>query len=102
MNIDIAAKTASVSTSGRDHLTPTQNQKILESAVQFEALLLGQLMKSAHDASFGDAALGEDQASGSLMEVATQEFSQLLAERGGLGLAKLIQQGLQAKMERHE
>lgn len=68
-----------------------------EAATQFEALLIGQLLKAAKEASSGDAVFGGDEAGGSLLELANQHLSQTLAAQGGLGLSKMIEKGLQAK-----
>lgn len=89
---------ASVMEAGPDKLPSTQDpKKIREAAQQFESLLIGQLLKSAHDASSGDSALGGDQAGGSLLDLGEQHFAQLLAQNGGFGMAKLIEQGLRKK-----
>lgn len=80
-------------------LSPHQDSaKAHEAAVQFEALLIGQLLQSVREASSGDPSLGGDQAGGSLLDLGQQEFAQMLAAKGGLGLAKLIEQGLTTKV----
>jgi Rod binding protein len=66
-------------------------KKIKDAAMQFEALLFSQMMKSARDSE------GEDKSSGSIRDMADQQFSQVLASGGGLGLARLIVQGLADK-----
>lgn len=77
-------------TSERD--TP---EAIAKAATQFEALLIGEVLKSAREAD-GSGWLGtdEDEAGSTLMEVSEQQISQALASRGGLGLAKMISAGL--------
>jgi Rod binding domain-containing protein len=67
-------------------------EKVQDAARQFEALLLGQILRSAR----GDGGwLGSnDGASDCAMEYAEQQLASLLAEQGGLGLAGLIAQGL--------
>jgi Rod binding domain-containing protein len=68
-------------------------EKIRDSASQFEGLLIAQMLKSAREASPG--ALGEDDHSNdSIMDMAEQQISGLLASSGGLGLSRLIMQGL--------
>ena len=72
--------------------------KIEKAAKQFESLLIGQIMKSMHEAgSSGWLGGGEDQAGEAAMELAEDQFAQALASRGGLGLARLIMQGLSAR-----
>jgi Rod binding domain-containing protein len=65
-----------------------------EAAKQFEALLLGQMLRSAHES--GDQ---PDPTSDAMWDVAAQRFSQVMADNGGLGLAKLVIQGLKQKPE---
>ncbi len=60
-----------------------------EAAQQFEALLLGQILRSVR-ASGGDSA-GE-----CATDFAEEELALVMARRGGLGLARLIEAGLKA------
>jgi flagellar protein FlgJ len=69
-------------------------EKIYGVAKQFEALMIGQMLKSAREAS-GGGWLGEeddqeDQTGSLVMEMAEQGLSQALAARGGLGIAKMV------------
>ena len=74
--------------------------KIREAAQQFEALLIEQMMKSARESGTGDWAGGsEDQSGESMSEMAEQQFAQVLASNGGLGLAKLVADGLERKRQ---
>ena len=73
--------------------------KVRESAKQFEALLIGQMLKSMRDSEGGWLGTQEDDASSSAMEYAQENFAQSLANSGGLGLAKLIVSGLQKPAE---
>lgn len=68
---------------------------IRAAAEQFEALLVGQLLRSMREAGGGGwlGASGED-ASSSLMEMAEQCLAAALAAQGGLGLARMVQQAL--------
>ena len=76
-------------TKNRD--TPNQ---ILESARQFEALLIGQLMRGMRESAGGWLGSGEDQAGASMAEFAEQQMAQLLSANGGFGLASMIQKDL--------
>ncbi len=72
---------------GRGKDTP---EKILAASRQFEALLIGQLLKGAKDSDSGDED-GDDSTDGALMEdIGQQQFSLALAQNGGLGIAKTI------------
>jgi len=68
--------------------------KINDAAHQFEALLIGQMLKSMRDSEGGWMGTGEDEAASSAMEYAQEMFAQALASNGGLGLANLIAKGL--------
>lgn len=80
--------------SATDRSDPTVKPKnIADAARQFEAILIEQMLKSAHAAG-GASWAGEDQAGSALTDLAEQQFAQMLANGGGVGLAKLITQGL--------
>lgn len=61
--------------------------KLAESANQFEAFLLSEMLKSMQTPDSDD---GEDQSGSALTEMAGQQFAQALAASGGLGISKLV------------
>jgi Rod binding domain-containing protein len=61
----------------------------VEAAQQFEAILLGQMLQEMRPA--GES---EDQTNDTMWDMAAQQFAQVLAKNGGMGLAKMIQAGL--------
>ncbi len=68
--------------------TPTPT-KVEGAAKQFEALMIAQMLRTAReDTEDGDSS------SSTMLDLADQQFSQVLANNGGLGLAKLIVNGL--------
>lgn len=69
--------------------------KIDKAAKEFEALLIGQILKSARESGDGGW-MGTDtgDADSSVVELAEQQLASALSSQGGLGLGKLIQQGL--------
>ena len=69
--------------------------KVKQAAQQFEALLIGQMMKSMHDSEGGWLGTGDDESSSSVMEYGQEVFAQSMAANGGLGLANLVANGLQ-------
>lgn len=70
-------------------------EAIAKAATQFEALLIGEVMKSAREAEgSGWEDTDEEEAGSTLMEVSEQQIAQALAAAGGLGLAKMISAGL--------
>ena len=82
-------------TIGDPSAAPVKGQtKTAEAARQFEALLIGQMLKSMRDSEGGWLGTGDDEASASGMEYAQEMFAQSLAANGGLGMAKLVMRGL--------
>jgi Rod binding domain-containing protein len=70
--------------------------KIHQAAQQFEAILLTQILSMAADEG-GWLGSGGDSASGCATGLAEQQLGAALAEKGGIGLAPLIAQGLTAQ-----
>jgi len=67
--------------------------RVKDAAQQFEALLLGQMLRSVRESASGW--LGEeDNAGESATDMAEQQFAMVMAQQGGLGLANLITSGL--------
>lgn len=71
-------------------------EKIRDAASQFEALLIGQVLRTAQsdkeDGLFGG---GGDQAASSAMDFASDYFARALASQGGLGLTRMITKSLE-------
>jgi flagellar protein FlgJ len=60
-------------------------------AKQFEALIVGQVLKAAREASDGGWLGTDDDQTGELaLEMAEQGFAQAVAARGGLGISKAV------------
>ena len=68
--------------------------KIRDAAQQFEALLIGQMMRSVRESGGGWLGSGADPSGDCATEYAEQHFATTLAQQGGLGLADLISKGL--------
>ncbi|MEO8098615.1 MAG: rod-binding protein [Acidobacteriota bacterium] len=60
-----------------------------DAARQFEALLLGQMLRTAHTSEESEDSTGD-----TMWDMAAQQFAQVMADNGGMGLAKLIVKGL--------
>jgi Rod binding domain-containing protein len=75
--------------------------KIHQSATDFEALLLAQMLKSAREAGGGGLVGDEEsQENSTLLELGEQQFAQALASSGGLGIAKMVVIGLAKNADR--
>ena len=72
-------------------------EKIRDAARQFEALLIAQMLKSMKDSEGGWLGTGDDDSGSSAMEYAQEMFAQSLSSSGGLGLARLVADGLTPK-----
>jgi len=74
-------------------------EKIAGAAKQFEALMIGQILKTAREGSGGgwlsDEDDQDDQTGSLVMEMAEQGFSQAISARGGLGIAKMVTANLE-------
>ena len=66
-------------------------KNITEAAKQFEALMIAQMLKTAHPDGEGDSE------SSAMLDLAGQHFAQVMANNGGLGLSKMIVKGLEKK-----
>jgi flagellar protein FlgJ len=76
--------------------TSDSPEKIRDAAQQFEALLIGQMLRAARE-SGGRWMGSQDSSADSAIEFAEQQFATVMARSGGLGLATLIVQGLEAR-----
>lgn len=69
-------------------------EKIAGVAKQFEALMVGQILKTARESSGGGWLSSEDdnddQTGSMVMELGEQGLAQAIAARGGLGIAKMV------------
>ena len=73
-------------------------EKVKDAARQFEALLVSQILKSAHAAGAdGWLGAGEDDSASTAMEMAEEQLAQSVSKSGGFGLAKMIVSGLTRK-----
>lgn len=77
-------------------LRPPKTKNAVEAAKQFEALLIGQMLRTARE-SGADGSLDHDSTSETMFDLAGQQFALMLANHGGFGLAKLIAKGLAPK-----
>ena len=73
--------------------------KARDAAQQFEALLIGQILRSARESGAGWFSDGEDPSGEVATDYAEQQFATVLAQKGGLGLADMIAKGLQPKLD---
>jgi Rod binding domain-containing protein len=76
--------------------------KIKDAASQFEALMMGQILKAAHQDD-GDGWGGDDsdQAASTAMDFANDYFARALASKGGFGLSNMIVDGLNRQSASH-
>ena len=68
---------------------PPQASKIQGAAKEFEALMIAQMLRTAREDTEE-----KDSSSSTMLDLADQQFSQVLANNGGLGLASLVVKGL--------
>jgi Rod binding domain-containing protein len=63
--------------------------KVEGAAKQFEALMIAQMLRTARENT-----ADQDSSGSTMLDLADQQFSQVLANNGGLGLAKLVVNGI--------
>ena len=80
--------------SAPDSINKSDSAKAKDAAQQFEALLLGQILRSVREAA---GSQNSDEAANCATEFAEQQLALVLARQGGLGLAALIARGLDRK-----
>ena len=83
---------------GAGATTPAKSenpQKVRDAAQQFEALLLGQILRSARQNGSGWLTSGEDSSAECATDYAEQQLAAVLSQQGGLGLSDMIVKSLQ-------
>lgn len=81
--------TSSLSPITPSAVLPAQPTKVEGAAKQFEALMIAQMLRTARENREDD-----DSTSSTMLDLADQQFSQVLANNGGLGLTNLIVKGI--------
>ena len=75
--------------------------KLKKSAGEFEALLIGQMLKAARESGGGGwFGSGDDEASSTTAGYAEEQFAQTIASQGGLGITTMLVKGLATDQER--
>ena len=89
---DVAHSGVSSASSRRD-----SPEKVQKAATEFEGMLIAQMLKSARES--GGGVNGdqdeEDETNSTVLELGEQQLAQMLAQNGGLGIAKMVEAGLQ-------
>ncbi|MBS1213594.1 MAG: hypothetical protein H6R26_2211 [Proteobacteria bacterium] len=94
--IQAGASPGVVAGQGDSRQAKTSPAQLLDAARQFESLMIAEMLKSMRDASgSGWLGTGEDASGDSVMGLAQEQFAQALAQNGGLGLSKLVVDGLE-------
>jgi peptidoglycan hydrolase FlgJ len=65
--------------------------RVKDAAQQFEALMIGQMLRSVREAAKDS---DSDSSGDTMIDLADQQFSKLMSQNGGLGLAQMIVKGL--------
>ncbi len=72
-------------------------KKQMGAAHDFEALLIGQMLRSMREEGSSWLGTGDDDAGATAMAFGEEELAKAVTRGGGLGLSKIIAQGLAAK-----
>jgi Rod binding domain-containing protein len=98
MDISQLQLSAALSPSGNDD--NAKHSKIANAAGQFEALLIGEMLKSVREASDdGWLGGGTDSSAESAFGIAENQLAQTISQHGGFGLAKTIQHALEPRKQ---
>lgn len=76
---------------------PPPPKTVEAAARQFEALMIGQLLKEARGDEGGWLGSGEDSGSATAAGLAEEQFAQALAQSGGIGFSAQIVASLSAR-----
>ena len=79
---------------GQSIASANNQQKGMAAAKDFEALLIGQMLRSAREEDSGWLGTGDDEAGSAAYSLGEDQLAKAMAAGGGLGLAKVIAAGL--------
>jgi len=89
MNVDFQKPVA------QSPLPPTGSAaKLHHAAEQFEAMFVGQMLKSARESASEEADDDDSGTNSPFMEMAEDQLAQVMAARGGLGIATIVMKDL--------
>ena len=93
----ISATTSSAGLSGGPVVNPASDPRaqLKQAATAFEAIFVRQMLSSARDAGFGDDLFGS-QADDTFRQMRDENFADIAAQKGALGLAAQIEKQLGA------
>lgn len=77
---------------GEDSNQPTPKE--VGAARDFEAILIGQMLRSVRENDSGWLGTGDDDAGSTALGLGEEELARAIADGGGFGLAKIIASGL--------
>jgi flagellar protein FlgJ len=82
MNVEGLGSTTAIETRNAGRLRDAANQ--------FEAMMITEMLKSAHSSGSEGWMGSNDDENSTLTEMSEQQFAQALAAQGGLGIAKMV------------
>lgn len=89
--------------SSTDSAAQNRSAKLHTAVQQFEALMIGEMLKAAHTDDSDDALDDSDDGGGdSTMQMAQSQLSSALASRGGFGLAAMIEKSMSRDVSRDQ
>lgn len=79
---------------GQSSAPANNQQRGVAAAKDFEALLIGQMLRSAREEGSGWLGTGDDDAGSAAYSLGEDQLAKAMAAGGGLGLSKVIAAGL--------
>lgn len=78
----------------------SSGSRVHKAAQQFEALLIGEMMKTVREGGSGGwLGSGDETGDDTAIGMAESQFSQAMASQGGLGLARVIEHNVSREQE---
>jgi Rod binding domain-containing protein len=92
--VSASTHTATAASTGSAKDSPAKIQK---AAAEFESLLIAQMLKSARESGGGMTGDEDeqDETNSTVLELGEQQLAQILANSGGLGIAKIVVAGIE-------
>lgn len=96
--MDVSQLPVALTSPSIDTQTNSKQSKTANASQQFEALLIGEMLKQVREASEdGWMGGGSDSGAETAYGIAENQLAQTIASHGGFGLAKTIQHALEKK-----
>lgn len=103
MNIRAIGTPATAShTPGSSKEQTSEETRLAKAAIDFEGLLLGQMLQSIRESALGGWQDNHDQGGAVALEMAETQLAQVMASQGGLGIARTLTDSMKNRAPANE